>query len=733
MFYDHRILTQRKYGVATVWLVATIGSKSSLSKKVHKKEILEVDLAKACRTIVQSENPLALRLQSNLLFGVSRVFFEQYNYLFTDVANAHQRISRDIFINLDTGKIDLVGARIRPEALLLQDDPTFVPELAFIIPEYSKLPEDQLNAATQLSFEDKTILASERPGSVAQSIRSGASPFGQLIVPDSSSLEGVGIGIQPFLGDDLNAQHGPEEQIDDDIGFIFDENGELQDLPARVGSVVGDDFGGPIEDIQEDAPAEFPERRRWDSTPAASDRVREEHERGKAPNANLNFVNLGDLDNYANPEGRLGDGEEAEPFPFRRQILDNENDKPTSRNPAGRVRLAQVDESIELGSSQLVALGSSYLANMEQARQKKSHIQSLNAAKKAAIGYIYGWNGMLRSDILQSRFEGMTILQLLYPDSTHEPPKKTQGIGRKRAIHEAELDDGSQGSQIGRRVRGDFSERQIDDEFALPADDMEAAGFDEQVNDPVHDIQAGHHETNLKSEQDVEVARRASSQTGADIMPWNIPKRGSRAGSVVSLGGFGTSSVGGVPSSVNRMYSSASRRIISPAVAAGTITGRRVGRATPTPLAGIARAALAQVAGTPDFEDLADLYSNNELTLDEEPIGDPAAPEGGLGDHEGTASAKETQNSQWLAEMLERESQNFFEYLEAQIIQKYGDMLYEEDAIRGITFEELVEPNHSSNVVAAQAFHHTLHLATRGAIRVTQAECFGEITIRITT
>ena len=47
-------------------LVATLGSKSSL-KRVTRKAILDVDVQKACETIVTPEAPMALRLQSNLL------------------------------------------------------------------------------------------------------------------------------------------------------------------------------------------------------------------------------------------------------------------------------------------------------------------------------------------------------------------------------------------------------------------------------------------------------------------------------------------------------------------------------------------------------------------------------------------------------------------------------------------------------------------------------------------
>ena len=47
-------------------LVATLGSKSNL-KKINRKAILDVDVPKACETILAPEAPMALRLQSNLL------------------------------------------------------------------------------------------------------------------------------------------------------------------------------------------------------------------------------------------------------------------------------------------------------------------------------------------------------------------------------------------------------------------------------------------------------------------------------------------------------------------------------------------------------------------------------------------------------------------------------------------------------------------------------------------
>ena len=47
-------------------LVATLGSKSN-GKKINRKAIFNVDVPKACQTIIDPEAPMALRLQGNLL------------------------------------------------------------------------------------------------------------------------------------------------------------------------------------------------------------------------------------------------------------------------------------------------------------------------------------------------------------------------------------------------------------------------------------------------------------------------------------------------------------------------------------------------------------------------------------------------------------------------------------------------------------------------------------------
>jgi hypothetical protein len=73
-------------------LVSTIGLRST-SKKISRKAIQEVNVKKACETILQPAAPIALRLQGSLLYGLSRVYSQQCQYVLTDAerVQAHMR------------------------------------------------------------------------------------------------------------------------------------------------------------------------------------------------------------------------------------------------------------------------------------------------------------------------------------------------------------------------------------------------------------------------------------------------------------------------------------------------------------------------------------------------------------------------------------------------------------------------------------------------------------------
>lgn len=84
-------------------LVATVGR--GTQKKVNRKTIQEVNVPKACEKILDPGAPLALRLQGNLLYGVSRVFARQCGYVLSD-AEKTQSDMMTFFRVMQTSALD---------------------------------------------------------------------------------------------------------------------------------------------------------------------------------------------------------------------------------------------------------------------------------------------------------------------------------------------------------------------------------------------------------------------------------------------------------------------------------------------------------------------------------------------------------------------------------------------------------------------------------------------------
>lgn len=116
------------------------------------------------------------------------------------------------------------------------------------------------------------------------------------------------------------------------------------------------------------------------------------------------------------------------------------------------------------------------------------------------------------------------------------------------------------------------------------------------------------------------------------------------------------------------------------------------------------------------------LAGDNEDMLGELRADDPA-----LDDFElyGPAAGVDTQTagqSQWLSNILERESRNFLDFVNVRLEDKAEGQA--EDGDESITFEELLPPAQNTKVVASQAFLHVLTLATRGLLTVKQEDLF---------
>ncbi|SCV70187.1 BQ2448_1581 [Microbotryum intermedium] len=106
---DLDILARRRHGFGIYWLAATLGSRGGVaSKKLTRKEVMSCNLVTACEKLAAPDEPLALRLQSNLLCGIARVYQQQWTIHSAEVAHLHQHLRKALSeaLKRDTEAVD---------------------------------------------------------------------------------------------------------------------------------------------------------------------------------------------------------------------------------------------------------------------------------------------------------------------------------------------------------------------------------------------------------------------------------------------------------------------------------------------------------------------------------------------------------------------------------------------------------------------------------------------------
>ncbi|KFY48886.1 hypothetical protein V495_00943 [Pseudogymnoascus sp. VKM F-4514 (FW-929)] len=678
MFYSHEILTSRKYEVATVWLVGTLGPTSS-ALKVKRKQILGVDVRKACETIIQPEAPLALRLQSSLLYGVSRVYNQQCGYVLHD-AQAAQNNLRALLKVVKNNAIDLDAGAARPDQLILMDDPTFEPGLdlpslppldfstldqGFKDSQYSMLSSLKSSNASMISNSQASLLGLQIP-------HSDSDITGQFQLPGhfqlESSAQKTPSGVNPFDGD--------EPGLLDDLDFEFDADGALievdaEELRRRRGGVYPAGIG------------------RLESDSAASERVRRDHEDALIGRPDR----LDDDGDFIIPmDDEMNILPDAEAFPQRQGAKMREDDessvkessvsagvpmKKKRQRKASKV-VSGVDARLEIRSAELTEWQTSYVQNMT----KDKHAKVMRAITKQAVAnasiFIWG-NGIggIGKTIRASGnvphpldiFQGDKLKELLNGVTT------VPGKGKKRARSIFDEND----EELARNVRA-----RDDLEPQLPravGDDAFMPNFDDEMM-PYQDDSTG---IELPREVMTPLADHHSS-----AMPWNVSASinsfRQRSSSVVPGQGRHSSVVPGRPSS--RLQSA------SPLLGRGRLLSDN-GLDLP-----------ARGPGSMSALDVDEEY---------EALGPSAA-----------VDTQTAQNSQWVADALETESLNFLEFVRCSHAEAEADLedleIDDEPEQKWVGFETLFPPHESHRIVAAQAFHHVLSLATKNLLRVTQEE-----------
>ncbi|KAL8949608.1 MAG: hypothetical protein Q9222_004293 [Ikaeria aurantiellina] len=697
------VLTSRENGVATVWLVATLGSKSNL-RKVNRKAILEVNVPKTCGVIINPEAPMALRLQGNLLYGVSRVYLQQCGYILSDAENARANM-KILSKILRTASLDPNAGKARPDQLVLEDDPAFVPDMG--LPGLD-IDLRALDISTDEASRRSSLLSPPSQQTTLSSQSSIDASMPGLIIP-SSDDGGVGDlgGFNVPSSDRTSVRrdtgmgelfHEAEDDFNLDPGFIFDDEGNL--------ILTGDD--APPSQMGQAQPV--PGRMRSES--GASSHVRRELEEGRQ----VGQLELGNAMDFDFNIPQINDDDlvlpQAEAFtPLgtqARAVPHDESSSETAFAPQQRKqrqpRILPYDLTQELRNSNLTQWNNDYLANMQQVKKSKLEHRAVRDAKRNAAFCVFGAGiGGVGQGIgvsamkgpLAELFAGDALMRSLTGDLMPTGSRK-----RGRSGDEAD-ETGSEERRV--RLREGDEERGRGQVLNLEDDDgaMILPGSDA--------IEMGRH------------ALPALEDTSQ--FPWNrsASARDSRPGSDLGGQGFGSSIggftvSGGPPSSL-------------PGVGGPGSMDRRASRITSaSPLIGRGRERYDEL-DMPQFDD-------------DELLGGPSGSIAG-DDFQlyGPAANVDTQTavqSQWIRATLDTESDNFLVYIKTKIADKSAPAAEDEDELSRnvaasdlVSFEELLPPSQNSRIVAAQGFHHVLALATKNLVGVNQEEAYGPITLRL--
>ncbi|RMZ92574.1 hypothetical protein DV736_g182, partial [Chaetothyriales sp. CBS 134916] len=522
MFYSHELLTDRQHGVATIWLVATLGSRSNL-RTVSRKAITDINVSKACETITNPEVPLALRFQASLLYGVSRVHSHQCGYMLSDMYSFKDRINESARTGTQLD-IDLLIGKMKPDHLSLPEDPMFMPELDlnFDLSAFDCLSHGTL--ATQEPGGTSLQLASEdEPGPLSPSINMHRDV--DYIEPNSvGALRSVAKSASHAGADNIIE----ESPIIDDPGFEIADDGSIVLLPPRDDPFRRDVALSAVDSLR-------------DSVIGRT--VRTDHENYMAyDQARDGFddypILLEDIEPLlpsARPFSPLPDrtsDEQGQPQQTDGTFVQGSSSTTTANAPQQRARKSKplrVDARAELTNAELHQWANDYLAHMASVIRHKENSVSVAQAKKNAafwimdqgIGSVEILFGQDRMDHPLAVFSGQSLLDAL-KGSPSSPP------GSKRSHTPSEDED-----QQSRRVRAKIGGGEDEEAIILDEDDMRIES---------------------------EVGRHAQSSLPdrPSVMPWNMS--GSRQGSAVarlfgSTGYHLTSSAGevtGMPQSLSR-------------------------------------------------------------------------------------------------------------------------------------------------------------------------------------
>ncbi|KAI0801231.1 Rec8 like protein-domain-containing protein [Fomes fomentarius] len=710
MFFSPDLLERRDSGFGLLWLAATLGAKSSF-KKLPKRSVLTADISQLCGLIAEPPEPLALRLSSNLMIGVTRVYKVKQEIFFADVTTCFHALKKAVqdlsALSANAMQLQMGQPSLRVEALTLVADPgtAFGIDFDSIFVAWSereqedieeeqgsddefdpkakkpkskgkqRLQEPPLSATAEhgrarhtLEEHHNHLLAAAFSGSLTGSVQGGAG-----FAASSSQVDG-GFGFDDNLfelpeglgdiGDELarelgegwgaSATHGGNDQM---VPSATGLGHAALDLDLNQG--VGDDFRF---DVQQDV--EMPP-----SEPNAG--------RGSLPPTGSVIVPLA-------PFSPRGSNTHLDPAEVGKGF----------QRKAKRVRLL-LDARTELTDEELKMARANYVQDQEALKRemalKKAQKENSRLIEKMIYGAPKGVEAPVLVDFWMENFKLQVGARSgeLHLDMKGEPPTK-----RRRVRDPVTEPFGLDGGSSPRRDHENAMDVDQPMDFEMGFSDFQNIGEDLNFD------------SRMRSSEEPGQGRRGSRPPSAPrsyldlgVRPTGDMMSASQRSSFFPWDHAGpSSSVGGAAFGIDGSDILSAMR---PASKRGSSLGSR-------------RESFLLPGGGGVPSSPADFGLRNSQIGGEDFLFN--VPE------EETHPGEESQQSNALT--LEKNSFNFLEYAKMQL-QAFPN------ADAEVSFDDVVPKATSTPRVAAAAFYHCLVLATKDLLSVRQEEAYGVLKIRV--
>ncbi|KAI9099511.1 Rec8 like protein-domain-containing protein [Phlyctochytrium arcticum] len=686
MFYPKDILAnKRRSGMAVVWLAATLGPRHSF-RKLSKKEVNGVDVAETCAVLQDPPEPMALRLSSNLMVGVTRILAQQYAFFYAEVNHVFTKLRKawgDMYsanVNMNTHETARVDAiTLQPDQDgILPDEPSLNLDgegnadmgrhLAFgwiaddgrdVASSRSRTPNSSAKSPTaSFSFGGGNSVSgmgggSSHMGSTKDITLQGSSqagtPFYQSSVTSGQALP-LGLTIGPEGGADLlmppnnedGLSFGFENEFDLFADIMEDRGGQQKRRRLQAGAITDlatlDFFGEDLLQVDTSAhAADMDQQPDHVYTGYQPDFQEEEHHQ--------------QVPDVLEPDSHNGLSifvDVADPVPVQ---LDDAVDHTKAKS---RKRKLLFDRNTQISNADMMVLRVRAGQDLDQAELRFFH-KSRKQADTALLAELLTRPAMDVGDDL-TRFWQNTA------------------VSKKRKAFALALENAT--GPARKRNKG----------FDLPADNQQYGDIDFAQQ---HLEDYGPPEQLLGEPEEYaspEAFRAADDRRKSEVMPWHRSSRGGSVASELQSRNSRQSSAQGSALKSRDSMSTFMDGFLTPS----TTTRRRSASVTGSYMD------TSPLKGIPDFEDFSFGDGGDEHAVFTE--------------------------SDMRAAGVEGDALDFVNFVKDHGLTRGTET---------VSFFDLIPPSNAGRNTATQAFYHVLALATRDVIQVEQVAPYADISIKV--